>query len=227
MFQHAPNKQKYAKPSINIVCHGNSITYGSGLSSPSTQSWPGLISALWPLAGGASVTVTNLGHPSWSWEKLNGQNGGYTTDVDGDYSVGKVNILLAGENTNSIYNGDSYNTIISTIKSYCSARLATHPWHLVLQTALPFTESSTNQTTVNSYNLLNDEVNTYLLSNYRALGAKMCIDWRPAGSPFSMSNYTLSNFISPLYQSDGTHPTAQGHKVLAAQIAQQLARLGA
>lgn len=226
MFIRGPKKQKYSS-AVNIVFHGNSITAGETLSSPSTDAFPALCAAAWPLVG-TSVAVVNNGLSGYSWANLTGD-----TTVDSAWVNGKTNILIVGENTNSIFDGGTSSSTISDIQTYCSTRLGAHAWHIVLETAIPMGDLLGNlnlsQAQVNANNAASNTVNAYIKANYRALGAKNVIDWQQAGSPFAFTTYNLTTDFtnSGLFASDRVHPNSTGHVALQKIVSSWLNRLNA
>lgn len=91
---------------LNIVCAGNSLTYGYDLSDPSTQSFPAQLDTML-----VNATILNAGI-----------NGISTEQMQSDFIpvLGKRNIVIAWEIGNDIFwNGRSAADAVDSFKVYC------------------------------------------------------------------------------------------------------------
>lgn len=100
--------QAIAKPSgtstdfsnANIVCFGNSLTYGQESSNPATKSYPAVLKTLAPF-NVAGCTITNVGVSGRTTQELIATQ---STVVNPLYVAGKRNIVLVFEMINDIFN---------------------------------------------------------------------------------------------------------------------------
>lgn len=200
---------------LNIVFDGNSLVAGQG----GAQNIPRCMAMTAPIATSTSVgflpaptvvsspptiyqsskgvRLTNLGVNGQTWRQMNGLDVGSSADVDGAFDATKTNILLAWEWTNAICNTKrTVAQVIQDATDYATARRAAHPWAKIFTgTALPRMDSSTDQALVDSENALLDQVNTYLRTNYAAMGFDGIFDVRQAGTYYDMQgDYTIAHF---------------------------------
>jgi lysophospholipase L1-like esterase len=218
---------KYLSATTNVVIEGNSLVQGNGATS-SVTSMPGRVQTIPPVS--SNLTVSNRGVNGWNIDNLAGNSAA----IDALYVAGKKNVLVIWEGTNQIFGvGTSAAATISRMQSLVSARLAAHPWSIVLVTTLP-RESDYSGATLIAKN--NDLItyNNALLANYRAWGAKACVDVRQAGSPFAnvTSPYADSNFdsVGNIWDPAGgvgyrVHLNDAGYLLVAQMVSAALRRL--
>jgi lysophospholipase L1-like esterase len=127
------NAQTPSAVTGQVVCHGDSLTYGSNASS----GWGTATGPVYPgvLADklGSTWRVTSIGTPGWTMDGLMGQA---PSRVDPLYDPTlKYNILVVFGGTNDI--GCKYETADQTyakLVAYCKARKAAHPWKILVLT---------------------------------------------------------------------------------------------
>ena len=168
---------------VNIVCDGNSLTYGIG-----GTAYPSQLAGKSPLTGGE--TITNVG--------VNGQTTADMTsthsDVDAAWDAGKTNILVAWEGTNSIANiGRTAAQAKSDLEAYITAVSAVHPWIVIIGTTISCQTHDGESQTI-ALNAVIDDYNTLLRANYRAMGATALFEVRYPGNPFTPADYTNASF---------------------------------
>lgn len=208
---------------INVVCDGNSLTQGVGGGS---NPYPSQLACMSPLNG--LITVTNVGVSGNTTQQM-------TTAARPDpyWVAGKTNVLIVWEGTNSILPGGGNRTpaqAASDMQAYLSARLALHPWLVVLINCLP-RQASTESASFPLNNNLNS-YNSLLAANYKSWGAKVLVDVRQAGSPFAMTDYTDAAFTTAfgtgLWASSDTphvHLSGYGYNKIAQMVAAGLKQL--
>lgn len=213
---------------LNLVFDGNSLVAGQGgaqniprcaaKTAPiSTSTAVNFLPDATALAGSPTnkwqsdkgVIVRNLGINGQTWRQMNGLDGGSATDVDGAYdtTAGIQNVLVAWEWTNAICNSHrTVSQVVQDATDYVTARRAAHPWAKIFTgTALPRMNSSTDQSIVDSDNSLIDQVNAYLLANYKAIGFDGVFDVRTSGTYFDMGgDYTIAHF-NAMASASGTY----------------------
>jgi lysophospholipase L1-like esterase len=215
---------KFNDPSkFNVVCDGNSLTAGNG---GGGNPYPSLLASMSPLNG--KSTVTNTGVSGNTTQQMTA-----AARPDPYWVAGKTNILVVWEGTNSIAPAGGNVTpqqAATDMQNYISARLALHPWLVVLVNCLPRQESSQSASFT-----LNNKLNTYntlLAANYKTWGAKVLVDVRQAGSPFAFTDYTDAAFTTAfntgLWASSDTphiHLSGYGYNKIAQMVAAGLKQL--
>lgn len=120
---------------INVVVDGNSMTtnlYGT------IGTFDNHLMTVEPLKS-SGATHVGLGTPGHRWDWMN-----QTADaaaVDNAWQPGAENVLVLWEHTNSI-NALSVADTIGYIEAYLDARLAVHPWKIIMLSAPPRDGSS-------------------------------------------------------------------------------------
>jgi hypothetical protein len=182
---------------VAMTFDGNSIVRGAG--APAGFDFPTLLGQLSPFD--TVDSITNLGVDGRTTQGM--IDAGATCDAA--YVSGKTNVLVAWEGVNSINNaGRSAAQAVDDMAAYVAARLAVHPWKVVLVTCLPAPAlSGGTNTALDAYNVL-------LLANWRSMGAAHIVDVR-AGAAVALN--------------DGLHPNAAGNYTLADTFAAQLRRM--
>lgn len=205
---------KFSSGTLAMTVSGNSIS-DAAVSDLIPQ-----LQALPPIS--SQITIANAAVNGYSIQQLAASPGA----VDGSYVAGKTNILLIFEITNNIFN-DSRTGLqtISDLQSYINARIALHPWVVVLQTALPRGDHFGA-----TYSAVNGEVelqvvNNYIRQNYKTMGAKAYIESRRSGGPFDFTDATNSVNFPALLWTDKTHPNTAGKAILAQYMVDVLKRL--
>ena len=98
----------------NILCMGNSLTYGAYLSDPYTQSYPAQLSRL---LSNENVTVFNGGISGITTAQMLQR---FSLDVPVHYIHGKRNILIVWEIGNDIYFNGGITTDYNRFIQYCN-----------------------------------------------------------------------------------------------------------
>lgn len=217
---------------LNLVLDGNSLFAGVG----GAQNIPRCLAMIAPIATSTSVAfspaptvvstspslkyrssknilVTGVAVSGQTWRQMNGLDGQPSSDVDGAYdtTAGVQNVLVAWEWTNAV-TGASKRTLTQVIQDatdYAAARRLAHPWlKIVTGTALPRMNSGADQSIVDADNALLDQVNAYLLANYKAMGFDGVFDVRKAGTYFDMQgDYSIAHF-NAMAAASGTYWTS-------------------
>jgi lysophospholipase L1-like esterase len=166
--------------SLNLVCDGNSLTAGTG-----GYPWPSGLREQYPEF--YPMTFRNIAQPGHTTLQL-AQHGADSFWVDG-----MTNVLVVWEGTNSIAVNRTAVQAAQDMADYIAARLAAHPWRIVVGTCLP-RQTAAGQTETTALNAALDTYNGLLRANYRAWGAKALFDVRSAGSAFNPVDYSMSSF---------------------------------
>lgn len=179
------------------------------------------VQALAPING--AVVVKNYGISGQTTLMMSSA----AADVDNSFVAGKTNILLVWEITNDIFAGRTGLQACTNMEAYIAARLALHPWVVVLMTCIPRGANLGTTWTATTGEVQLQDANAYLRANYRAMGARALVEMRRAGGPFDFTDSTnAANFPAALW-TDRTHPNAAGNAYLAQYIADVLKRLPA
>lgn len=193
---------------LNIICAGNSLTWGYRLPDPATESYPAQLQALLPLD-----TVLNKGVNGITTPQMQAR---LSTDVYPFYDSTKTNVVIAWEVGNDIYfNGVSYMTAYNNFVTYCDSVRA-HGFKVVVIN-LPYRNNyyysgnlitpGGDDTTQYSQKLLS--VNTLLKQNWRTFADKF------VKVPFS--TYDTTDYIF-----DYIHLTQVGYQKIDSVILKNL-----
>lgn len=230
---HDPPRLKRTGP-LNVVYDGNSLFWGEGSTGGRTVAAQAL-----PLlqARFADVAAVNLGVSGQTWRQMDGLDGGSTADVDSAFLIGRTNVLVAWETTNAVIVGRSGAQAAADCATYLANRLALHPdWRIVLLTTLPRQAglgwTGSDQGQVDSYNAQIEAADALMRANYRAWGARACVDVRCAGSPFRFADYAVQRFAAdPQLWNEAAggrvHLTNAGYAVIAGLVARAILALPA
>jgi lysophospholipase L1-like esterase len=116
-----------------VVCHGDSLTWGanasSGIGTATGPVYPGVLAAKL----GTALRVTNLGTGGWTISMMTNE-ASQKVDPLFDPSL-KENILIIFGGTNDL--GGWHQTADATYQrlvAYCNARKALHPWKILVLT---------------------------------------------------------------------------------------------
>lgn len=214
---------RFNPQTVNVHCDGNSLTAGIG--NPSAP-YPSMLACMDPLRG--VITPTNTGVSGNTTQQMTA-----AARPDPYWVAGKTNILIAWEGTNSLLPTGGNRTpqqAVADMQTYIAARLAVHPWLVVLVNCLPRQQSSeaasiTMNANINAYNAL-------LAAKYRSMGARVLVDLQQTGSPFAMQSYTdqafSDAFATGLWaptESPHVHLSGYGYAKVAKMIADGLKRL--
>jgi len=227
---------------VNVVCHGNSLTIGIGASS-AAACWPAVMAGLFPLQG-TGITPINAG-VSGQTISVSGGNGDMTntgpTAVDAQLVAGRTNILFALEFTNELgLNGVSAAAAYAAWKACLLARKAAaaaagKTLKIFTMTCPPaYTTYPVDNTT---YNNAIRTVNAQMRLDYRSYSDKL-VDlaaWIPQmAAIFAAGTYTQAEFIaagiwsrSDAVANDYTHFGDSGYALIAGQGANALRSLPA
>ena len=214
---------------VNLVFDGNSYYQNGGASNPSVNALPLLVRNAAPVSNGMS-SYSNLGVSGQTWRNMDGLDGGVSTDVDGAFVTGKINVLVIAETRNQICNA-AYTPAqcIAAATAYINDRLAAHPsWVILLGLTFPRGQAAgygSDQTSINTFNSYLQQVDDYHRANYRAFGVRRIIDYRrpilPNGkpNPFLLQDYSVGslatiNKYSNEYPNGFVHPNDAGNLIL-------------
>lgn len=215
---------RWGGPTANIVFDGNSLVAGNVMASPSTQNIAAQLTPMAPLNG--AVTVTNIGVGGQTIANMRSRGAQY---ADGHYVVGKKNVLIVWEGTNSICNTTMTGQAAGdAMAAYCADRLAAHPdWIIVLMTTIPRFDVSSGTWSVAQANAELLKYDAYLKANWRAMGAKKVVDVRAAGLfVYPPGATSMPSAMSP-YMLENIHYNPAGGAILAGYVADALKRLPA
>ncbi|MDQ2821047.1 MAG: hypothetical protein M3Y65_11755 [Pseudomonadota bacterium] len=181
---------RYLAGKVNIVFHGNSLIYGQSGATVPTGAMPYQVQRLPPVND--QITCINKGVNGQSWAGM--RNTG--NQVDALFDSTKINVLVVMEGHNSTMGeGKSPAQAIADATAYMADRLATHPeWLILVADTQPAYYQSWDDNTAASKNSILLAYNTLLKNQYRAMGAKVLIETRLAGSPFAFASYTKATF---------------------------------
>jgi hypothetical protein len=146
------------------------------------------------------------------------------SDVDNSFVAGKTNYLLIFEITNSIFNsGKTGLAACADMVTYISGRLAVHPtWKPIVLTCIPRGSNLGATWTAVTGEAQLQAANTYIRTNYLAMGCVAYVETRRTGGPFDFTDSSnLANFPSTLW-TDATHPNSAGKAILAQYISDVL-----
>lgn len=155
----------------NILCLGNSLTWGYRLSDPATQSYPAQLQVLLPID-----SVFNKGINGITTEQMQGR---LSTDVYPFYDSGKNNIVIAWEIGNDIYfNGTTAAAAYNNFVTYCDSVKA-HGFKVVVIN-LPYRNNyyylgnliTPGGDDTTQYTAKINSVNTLLKNNWRSFADK-------------------------------------------------------
>lgn len=176
--------------SVNVVWDGNSLVFGVG--SSGGQKLPTQVAALAPMAG-SGAAVFNAGVSGQTWANMISG----ASDVDGQWSAGKTNVLVLWETTNAVCNTSKTSAQVqSEIATYIAARRAAHPWVIVGLTTIPREAAGTitDQTTRTAQNLVMADVDSAMIAG--AMDFDRIVNVRQAGGPFNFAGYETIDFDS-------------------------------
>lgn len=130
-----------------IVCDGNSLTYGSGTSSPATESWP---YQMWAsLTSTAGVQLWNFGVAGQTTAQMSSDA---VSQIDARYDQAYArNLLCVQEGTNSLQAYLSAASALADFKAYCQARRQ-RGWYVIALTMIDFTAASVTQQMKDDFN---------------------------------------------------------------------------
>lgn len=195
---------------FNVACAGNSITSGTGASSPETLNWPVQCRAL-----GFAAQAT---HPHTLWSlKNDGHSGESTTQLIARYptqvapqfnSAYGRNILTFFEVLNDVIAGASFATALANVQAYVALARATG-WQVLLLTV------PKSIITTNGAQVTRAAFNDWLRATPSASDLPI-VDIEPAlGTPTGTPG-------DAFYTSDGTHPNDAGYTLIAGMVRDRL-----
>jgi lysophospholipase L1-like esterase len=201
----------------NIVCDGNSLTYGYKASNPPVTSYPSVLNTLAPLdANGA--TVVNKG--------VNGQTTGEmiadaASDIDPLFDAGRPSILVAWEMGNDLFFNGVVADVQDRFESYCLSRKAAG-WTVVVL-SLPAREHSVVSGGVSpagdndaAFNIKRELLNVWLRDNYTDF-ADGLVDLD--------ADDRLANYNETYFDEDKVHLVDAGYAVVAELVVETLLSL--
>ena len=193
---------------VRITIDGNSVAKGQGAVE---SHWDAQMINRAPFNGNAPII--NIAQDGWTITNMIASG----SSADATFDPTKKNILIAWEGNNEIDNlGKTPQQAIDKMTQYCAERLAVHPWLIVMATNIP----KTTDAVINGKHIVYDNL---LKANYRAMGAKICIDFASVGGAFAFDYTNSANF--GLYQADTVHPNPTGNFELAKIFAAALRRV--
>lgn len=192
-----------------IVCDGDSITFGYGLADPTTEAWPARLAAL---INNATWSIVNK---AVSGQTLSQMEADASTDIDplfnGSYSR---NIVICMGGTNDFYGAGNASVAVclSRLQTYCANRQAAG-WEVWVCTMLPFDATFSNFPVVKQTNANQSigDFNSSVRLAYLAY-ADVLVDFAADSRIGDAGDWADSTY----YQSDGVHPKAAGDVILAA-----------
>lgn len=211
---------KWTAAGINLTHDGNSITRGQGATN-AIHNLTACIARRTPYVGTGQPAIQNLGVDGQTWRMMDGLDGGSSVDVDAAWTIGKTNVLVAWEGTNSLQGGRTVLQAVADATSYITNRQLVHSWDVrVIATAMPRGQADVASGTIAGMNALIDSWNTYIRANFLAMGFTHLIDVRTGNSPYNFNSYAPADFVaaaSYYYQTDGvsTHPNDLGYSCLS------------
>ena len=189
LFSYAQTRGVAASYAANLMCDGDSLTYGYG--SRANRSYPS------QLGLSSSIQVWNLGLAGQTMASMVTVA---ATLVDPNFVSGQTNVLVIWGGTNDLFGGTAPATVYADLSSYISARCSAGWNKIAVLTCLPRTgDNETNRATYNS------------LITANTAGADVVVD--------VASNSDLSNDTNGTYfYTDDTHLTAAGYAIVAGMV---------
>jgi hypothetical protein len=186
-------------PTVNIVWHGDSLTYGLETTGAGTTGATRIATAL---AGvGPIATASNEGIAGQTLSQMIAE---IPTTINGLWDGTKAaNILLVQGGHNDFYYGATPAQVKSSIQTYVSTALSYHPWKIVWSTEPPADYPGYPAT----FDSMRDQVNVWLRANWRSIGIAALSDFASDqrmgldGCEFNETYY---------YSGDHTHPIDAG-----------------
>ena len=237
---------KWTSGSINMVFDGNSITRGRGTSSIG-YNISASVSKRPPYIGTGQTSLTNgttnnFGLDGQTWRMMDGLDAGSSADVDAAWAAGKTNVLVASEGTNTLFLGITSSANISAIvtqaigdaTNYIANRQIAHNWNVrIICTQIPRNQPPNGGGTVADMNSGIDQYNSYIRSNYLAMGYTHLCDFRVSGSPYNFNSYSSSDFNAVASYYNGAldtpyqvHPTDIGYSCMSSILSDVLSTIG-
>jgi lysophospholipase L1-like esterase len=210
-----PDKSKLFKM-VNIVCDGNSITYGVGYGPGLT--WPQQLATLAPWAAiGSNLHVYNFGVNSQTTQNMQSDA---ATQIDPLYDPAAVNILIAWEIRNDVQNGlvgVTPRQAVDHMKAYCLARKAVG-WKVIVVDILHsnFVAGGASQEDEDLINANYDACNTIVAGEWQ--------EWAD-GYVHMMADSRLANPHDATVYYDGIHPNGLGRQYAAEDINPEVVRI--
>lgn len=197
---------------IQYLTLGNSITFGQGTISPSTQSYPAQMQATLS----SDYYMTNLGVSGYSTDQINSIEVPQAITAFDPISYGKHIAILAG-GTNDFRLGVPAATSYANFKKSCSQLIAAGYQVIVITpTALNDSTSVINHDPV-AAEAIRQQLITLLRNGYQTdLGASGIADWA--------ANSIVGTYVGPgnqdltYFQTDGVHFTTAGYALLASIV---------
>lgn len=222
-------RRKSAKPlysrfaSLKVIPVGNSLTFGSYTTTPTTDKYPAKLQAMLDPFG--AVVWQDGGNPGWQWSQLTASSIGFS-----QFDVAKLNVYLLWEGTNSIYFGRTGLQAFADCQAYCAALKAAHPLvKIVVLTTIPYygarQGNSITQGEIDAISVEHVAYNNLIKTQGRPL-IDGYIDLRIEGSPFSSTYFpdnTIGRFAAqvPPYLTSGSDASA-GIYVHLSTVGQQM-----
>ena len=211
-----------------IVGDGNSMMYGTGLASPFGQNVLAQAVSVSPLS---SAVYANVAIGGQTARQMNGLDGGSSADIDSQFDASKsLNVLVVREGTNSMSSAGgslSGERAATDLADYCKARLAIHPWKIIVLATPPIARSYWDATTQNDYNARIDAFTAWWRSHYGDAGVSRFVDTRRPGGlfgPEKFPDYTTARFaaLGGIWEIQDpviyVHLNAAGYALEAAEI---------
>lgn len=183
------------------------------------------------LRSNSKASSVNLAIPGQSWNDMKQS----PESTDNAWVEGKLNVLVVGETTNSVFGGSTGSPVRTTTEQviqdamqYISSRKLKHDWVILLCGTIPRGGSSA----YSAQNALALDVDDYMSKNYKDMGAHGFCDFRE--SPYFDNDGTSTNSsekwmgISGLSQETTVpfiHPLGVARVSFANRIAESLQKL--
>ena len=196
----------------NVICDGDSITYGNGVSAGSE--YPSVLGQLL----GSDFSVVNLGVPA---QTLVNMEADAATQIDPQYDASySANIIVCLGGTNDLYFNASAATAETSLQTYCTNRRSAG-FKVIVCTILPrgdFPGTSTLPSDKHeNHSIRRKSFNAWVRANYRTFSdalADIALDYELSDS-----------YDADVYQSDRVHPNATGAAKIAAIVKKEIGRV--
>jgi lysophospholipase L1-like esterase len=216
MFQVGDGVKKTLSDSASeIVCAGNSLTYGYHLAEPSTQSYPAQLIGFAPYSTNGSV-ILNKGVNGITTEQMQPR---IATDILPNYDSSKINLVIAWEVGNDIFwNGTTGAAAYDSFVVYCDS-VRSHGWKVAVITnpyrnnyfmGYPTTPGGDDST---AYSSKLSASNGLIRANWASFSDYL-VD---LGADSAFSSYSTLN-----YQTDHVHLTQAGYYSLDSMVVSAL-----
>jgi len=188
----------------NVVCDGNSLTYGKA-GNADGKTFPVLLEES-SLAKDFNLKVINKGINAQTTPQMSAD---YDTDISPMKNKQVTNILIAWECTNDLYFGANVQQAYDHFVSYCKkARM--DGWKVVVMNTLPRGQLKNDGTPIVRYNAELDSVNSLIAANWQ--------DFADAYADLRKDKRLTDYNDTTYFAKDKIHLVEKGYQVVAEKL---------